>query len=102
MTVRCRNLETETLACQSAVLYLEAQLAQIRPTRRMTDVERQKSNTPQAEVLCHGAENLQIPSSLNRSKEEVAPLPPRCNEFWRTSEPTQCARDEACHSQELE
>ena len=29
LTVHCRNLETETLACQSAVRSLEAQVAEI-------------------------------------------------------------------------
>ena len=45
----------------------------------MTEVERQTSNTPQAEVLRLGAENLQLSQDSDRSKEEVAQLQVRCH-----------------------
>ena len=39
---------------------------------------------------------------LDRSKEEVAQLQARCDEFWHHLVPTQYARDEGYLSQELE
>ena len=42
VTVHSRILETEKLACESAVRSLEAQVAQIPQFRRVIDVERQK------------------------------------------------------------
>ena len=68
----------------------------------MLEVERQKSNTLQAEVLRRGAENLQPSQKLNRSKEEVRQLQSPYNKFRRHHALTQRARDEGDVSQELE
>ena len=78
--------------CQSLLGFLEAQVAQIPQLSEMIDVERQRSNTPQADVLRLRAEHLQISQSLDWSVEEVAQLQARCNEFWRHLEPTVFAR----------
>ena len=56
LIVRSRNLETETLRCQSTIRPLEAPDAQVLRLTRMLDVKRQKSNTPQADVLLVRAE----------------------------------------------
>ena len=64
VTVHSRNLETEQLAWQSAVRSLEAQVSQFLHLRGMLDVERQKTNTLQEEVLRGGAENLQLSQHL--------------------------------------
>ena len=61
----------------------------------MLEVERQKTNTLQADVLRLRDENLQISQSLDKSKEEVAQLQARCNEFRRHLKPTQYTRYEA-------
>ena len=90
LTVQCRNLETGTLA--SAARSLEAHVAQIPQLRVMIEVERQTSNTLQAEVLRLGA----------GPKEEVAQLQARCNEFGHLLEPSQSTRDAGYFSPELE
>ena len=100
LTLQCRNLATRTLA--SAARSLEAHVAQIPQLRVMIEVERQTSNTLQAEVLRLGAEHLQICQKWERSKEEVAQLQARCNEFGHLLEPTQSTRDEGYFSPELE
>ena len=40
LAAHCRNFETDTLACQSAVRSLEAQMVKIRRLRRMLEVKR--------------------------------------------------------------
>ena len=90
LNVHSRNLETETLACQSA-RSLEQQVAQIPHLRGMFEVPKKKPTTVQAEVLRLRAENLSLSQNLDRSKEEVAKMQARCNEFWHHSD-TACAR----------
>ena len=89
LNVHSRNLETETLACQSA-RSIEQQVAQIPHLRDMFEVQK-KPTTVQAEVLRLRAENLSLSQNLDRSKEEVAKMQARCNEFWHHSD-TACAR----------
>ena len=67
LTFHVRNLETETPGCRNAVGPLEAQVSQILRFRGMVDVESQKSNAPQADVLGLRANNC-------GSKEEAAQL----------------------------
>ena len=67
----------------------------------MLDVERQRSNTPQAELPRRGAENLQLTQMLHRSEDEVAELQARSKKVWCYLEPTQHMQDEE-HSSELE
>ena len=55
----------------------------------MMVVERQKTNSLQAEVLRFGADNLQLSQHWDRSKEEAARLQARCNNVWHPREPTQ-------------
>ena len=69
-----RKLETEKLACQSAVRSLDTHVAHILQLRGMLEVERQKSETRQAEVLSFGQANLLLSQQFDRSKEEVAQL----------------------------
>ena len=61
----------------------------------MLEVERPKSNILQADGLRLRAVNLRLSQSLDRSKEEVAQLQARCDEFWRHLELPQKTRDEA-------
>ena len=56
----------------SDVTSFEAQVAKIPRIRRMIDVERQKSNTLQGDILPLGAESLQMLLYLDRSEVEVA------------------------------
>ena len=58
LTSHCRSLETEIQRCQSAVSSSEAQIAQFPRVRRMLDVEREKSNALQADVLRQMADNV--------------------------------------------
>ena len=69
LTVNSHNLDTDTVRCQGTVSSLEAQVAQILRLRGMMKVERQKSNTQQADVLRLRAETVQISTSLD---EDVA------------------------------
>ena len=62
---------------------------------------RETSTALQA-VLRLRAEHFRISHNLERSKEEVAQSQARCNEFWHHRDPTQCTRDEANLSPELE
>ena len=87
MTVHSRNMETEKASMSKAVRSLEAQVVQIPQWNRMIECGRQKSNTLQADVLRLGAENLQLSQRWHRSKEKVAQLQARCNEFWHHPEP---------------
>ena len=68
----------------------------------MNDVERQKMNTPQAEVHRLGTQNLQRSQNLDWSKEEVAHLRAHYNEFGHHLEPTQYTRYEGYLFQKLE
>ena len=68
---------------------MQLKLRNVLGCENMLEVERQKSNTPLAEVLLLGAENLQLCQSLDGSEEEAAQLQARCNEFRRHLEPTQ-------------
>ena len=65
---------------KALVRALKAQVAQIPQLRGMIEVET-NSNTPQAEVVRIGAEHLQISQHVDMSKEEVAQMQARCNEF---------------------
>ena len=65
------------------------------------DVERQKSNTQQAEVHRFVAEKSTAFSTLERLKEEVAQLQACCFELWHHLDITQYER-EGYLSQELE
>ena len=85
LTVHHRNLETETLTCQRAVGSLEAQAAHVPRFRGMFEVERQISNTQQADVLGLRADRVQISQRLDSSNEKVAQLEARCSEFWASS-----------------
>ena len=60
LTAHSRHLETEWLRCQSAVRSLEAQVVQFFRLSGMIEVQRQTSNTLQAEVLRLGGDNLQV------------------------------------------
>ena len=66
------------------------------------DVERQKFNKLQGDVLRLGADWLQICQILDRFKEGVAQSQARCNDFWACLEYTQYTRNEVHHSPELE
>ena len=67
-----------------------------------SSVECSKSNDFTGRSCSFGSENPQISQHLDRSKEEVAPLRARCNDFWHLLEPTPYARDERYLFQELE
>ena len=64
----------------------------------MIDVERQKSNTEEAEVLRFGAENLQLLKFEKKVERRGCPIASSRHH----PEPTRCARDEAYPSQGLE
>ena len=102
LTLPGPNSETESLRCQSAVGSLEAQGAKILRLRGMIEVERQKSNTLQADVLRLKAEKLRLSPNLPRSEEVLAELHALCNKFWQYLEPTQSRRDEVNLSSESE
>ena len=90
VTVRSRNLETKTSRCQSTV----SSLGFANSLVERIEVERHKSNTQRAEVICLGSENLQLSQNLDRSEQAVVQLQARCDEFWRHHGPTQYTRDE--------
>ena len=92
----------EKRRCQSTVSSLEAQIARIPWSRRMTEVERPKSNTLQAAGLRRGAENYNPLKIWIDLKAEVAQLQAHCSEFWICPEPTQNTRDEVHLSPEPE
>ena len=71
LTVHGRHLETDKPACQSAVRCLAAQVVQIPQLRRTIDVERQQSNTLQAEVHRLGP---QLCQNVDKFTEDVAPV----------------------------
>ena len=91
LTVHGRHLETDKPACQSAVRCLAAQVVQIPQLRRTIDVERQQSNTLQAEVHRLGP---QLCQNVDKFTEDVAQLQARCHDFGLHPEPTQHTRDE--------
>ena len=100
LSVHGRILETEPPACQSAVRFLAAQVAQIRQVKVMLEVERRIFNLISRSCsLC--IRQSQISQQLNRSKEEVAQLQARCHEYRHLHEPTQYARDGGYLSQKL-
>ena len=61
-------LKTETQRCQNAVGSFEAHIGQIPRLRGMIEVERQKSNTLQAEVLRLGANYITLKLGTGRKK----------------------------------
>ena len=63
---------------------------------------KEKSTSPQADVIRHETQSLQLAQKLDGSEEEVAQLQTRSNELWYLSEPTQYSRDAGDLSQELE
>ena len=81
LTIRCRSLETEMQRLRDAVSLVELQVAQVLRLRGMLEVQRQTSNTLQADVLRLRAENIRSSRNVERSTDEVAQSQARCNEF---------------------
>ena len=81
LTTRCRSLETEMQRLRDAVSLVEPQVAQVLRLRGMLEVQRQTSNTLQADVLRLRAENIRSSRNVERSTDEVAQSQARCNEF---------------------
>ena len=64
-------------------VFLDAQVVQIPRWREMLDAERQKSNTPQAEVLRFRTQNLQISHNWTGLMKRLLSYKLAATAFWR-------------------